>query len=55
MFEYLYAKIKIKDIEGDKRANGDTISGSVKRNKINYMVNQLGFSRQEANKIYELT
>ena len=55
LFEYLYAKIKIKDIEGDKRANGDTISGSVKRNKINYMVNQLGFSRQEANKIYELT
>lgn len=52
LFDYLYASIKSKGIEGDKRSNGDTISGSVKRNKINYMINQLGFSRQEANELY---
>jgi hypothetical protein len=52
--QYLYVYNKVKDIEGRKNARGETISGSVKRNKINYMVNELGISRPVANKIYQL-
>lgn len=53
LYEYLAVWIKTKDIEGRKNAKGDTISGSVKQNKINYMVNELGISRVMANKLYE--
>ena len=52
--QYLYVYNKVKDIEGRKNARGETISGSVKHNKINYMVNELGISRPVANKIYQL-
>ena len=51
--DYLYASIKTKDIQGRKNAKGKTISGSVKQNKIKCMVDELGFSRAEANKLYE--
>ncbi len=53
LFDYLYASVKTKDIKGRKNAKGETISGSVKQNKIKCMVNELGFSRAEANKLYE--
>lgn len=39
------------DVEGDKDANGDTISGSKKKNVIDALVNA-GYSRIEANALY---
>lgn len=51
--ELLFAKAVMYDVEGEKDRNGDTISGSVKRNKIQALVDA-GYSRSEATKIYEL-
>ena len=51
--ELLFAKAVMHDVEGEKYPNGDTIRGSVKRNKIQALVDA-GYSRSEATKIYEL-
>lgn len=51
--ELLFAKAVMYDVEGEKDRNGDTISGSVKRNKIQALVDA-GYSRSEAEKIYNV-
>ena len=49
----LIARAAVKDVSGDKDRDGNTIRGSVKQNKIDALV-ELGFSRQEAESLYDI-
>lgn len=51
--DILFAAAVVKDVEGDKYPNGKTITGSVKRHKIEALV-EAGYSRSEAMQLYEL-